>query len=312
MSVSESINDRNFSTFHLGDDPGKLAGGLIYKVADGMGIKLGSEVNPDAYGKLVGALGPSKVLRENEPNIIWDVASAAQLVEDSGIQQPLDRSLWMPDIETPNSAPRLATGAVANWQDRTIEKVLTKHVGAGELWLPTGTREMGSPTERTNANVAAFNLTEKRNPTEVEYAAHYVVPKALKAGFTGIHIEKYVSRDEKGDEKVASGDEIANDFAVTHPELFDQRGQLAVARVANAGVQLAMQFRKAVRTQLPASRFDADKDSPQLFILTDTLPVATNEEQLRDPKHFQSPYTALRQTALTAKLLAEAHLEQKS
>lgn len=105
---------------------------------------------------------------------------------------------------------------------------------------------------------------------------------------------------------------MSNDFVRAHRELFDTHGQLAVARVANAGVQLAMQFRKAVRERFPVYHFDADRDNPQLFILTDTLPVATTEEQLQHPEQFQSPYTALRQTALTAKLLAQAHLEQKS
>lgn len=200
MNVSESIHDRNFSTFHLGDDPGKLAGGLIYEIADDIGVDLGTEVNPDAYGKLVGALGPSKVLRENEPNTAWDVARAAELVEASGIQQPLNRSVWTPEIPTPDSAPRLATGAVANWQDRTVTEVLAKHVGAGKLWLPTGIRKMGSSfTERTNANVMAFNTAEGRNPTEAEYAVRYVVPKAEEAGFTGIYFEKYASKDEKVD-----------------------------------------------------------------------------------------------------------------
>ena len=231
------------------------------------------------------------------------MARAAQLVEDSGIQQKLNRSLWTPEIPTPDSAPRLATGAVANWQDRTVKEVLAKHVGAGSLWLPTGVREMGTPTERTNANVIAFNAAKGRNPTEAEYAARYVIPEAEDAGFTRIHFEKHATTD---------GNTIAHDFAKAHPELFNENGKLAVARVANAGVQLAMQFRNAARAQFSGAQFDADRDNPQLFMLTDTLPVAKNEAQLKDPQHFQSPYTALRQTALTAKLLAQAHLEQKS
>ena len=48
-----------------------------------------------------------------------------------------------------------------------------------------------------------------------------------------------------------------------------------------------------------------------MFVLTDTFPLATNSDEIKNPAEFQSPFTALRQVALTAKLLAEAAIENE-
>ncbi|MGB4966667.1 MAG: hypothetical protein WBO35_00515 [Candidatus Saccharimonadales bacterium] len=66
---------------------------------------------------------------------------------------------------------------------------------------------------------------------------------------------------------------------------------------------MAAQFRKASREV--SSQFDADPTNPKIFVITDTFPVARTEEEIKKPESFQSPYTALRQLALTAKLLEE-------
>ena len=76
------------------------------------------------------------------------------------------------------------------------------------------------------------------------------------------------------------------------------------ARVANAGIQQAVTFRKAAKQAGIAN--DAERDNPEAFVLTDSFPVARTPDQMADSKNFQNPFTGIRQIALTAKMINEA------
>jgi hypothetical protein len=101
-----------------------------------------------------------------------------------------------------------------------------------------------------------------------------------------------------------NGQKIAEAFAEEHEELVN--GKLAFARVANAGIQLAVQFRTAARKL--STSFDADPRNLQVYVLTDSFPIARTEEEAQpaSAKRFQNPFTGIRQVALTGKLLVEA------
>jgi hypothetical protein len=100
------------------------------------------------------------------------------------------------------------------------------------------------------------------------------------------------------------GDQIAAEFVRNMNELFAADTRLIFARVANAGIQLAAQFRKAAREV--DSAYDTDPANPQVFVLTDTFPIARTTEQAKNPQQYQNPMTAIRQVALTSKLLYES------
>ncbi len=291
------VNERDFSTYHLGDDVTQLAGGVIAEVADITAMPLDGS-NVEQLGMLVGAIGADKVLRNNPNRTLQDalpLERAADLIDQSGIQKPLNRSFRHPDTEMPFSEPLVVTGAVANWQDRTAK--LVQGWPQTRVFMPTGNRDMSSKTEISNPNIIQFMRfdIDQPYPTEARYAESYVKPLLERAGHD-VRLEAIESGD---------GQFILDSFAKSHRDLL--YGRIGVARVANAGVQLAYQMRQAARGVLP--QFDSDKQISQLYIITDTLPVARTEEQVKDLTNFQSPYTALRQLALTAKLLAQAGFE---
>lgn len=310
-----NVAERDFNNFELGDDVYKLADGLISEIAGRLGFMIGEKPDSGHMHDLVGMLGKNKVLRDNEPATAIDLETAAELLERSGVQKPLDRSLWTPNLQLVDLGANAAsgftvvTGGVANWQDRTTELV-AEAVGQGELpqdvRVVTGQRLMGKiASEAANPNVKAFHEKKLRLPTETEYATRFVLP-VLDAAGARATLTSYATE---------SGEEIANNFSrnvrtsedddeAAYEKLFERDKPVTFARVANAGIQLAIQFRQAIRTNT-----DPDFDSeamPDIFIRTDGFPIARTEEQVQDPANYQSPYTGLRQVVLTAKMLHEA------
>jgi hypothetical protein len=288
---------RDFSNFELGDDVYKLAGGLIPELIERAGLDPEAENRTDVMGELVGILGKNKVLRDNEPVTFLALGEMATYVERSGALKPLGRSLWTPDKKVPEGTPRLITGAVANWQDRTVNylikkaKKLTSDV---EVNVALGNRLMDSPSEQKNPNVQRFVEEYGSLPTETHYAEHFVITKLVEAGY---NVTGYSFNTN-------AGDALAEAFVAQKKELFVNGRPLSFVRVANAGVQLALQFRKAAQGINP--RYDSIKFKPKVFAETDTIPVATSQEEIDQPTNFQAPQPALRQIALTAKLLHEA------
>lgn len=286
------VTERNFNTFILGDDPTMLADGVVREIAQGVGIAIGEDQVAD-LGALVGSLGAHKELRNNQDlTDIWTPAEAADLVEQSGVQHEMNRSLWTPDQCIPEDAALVLTGAVANWQDRNIAHAT--QLPGHEVYMALGNRVMGSPTELSNPNVQRFHdENDGKLPTEFKYGDTFGTPKIHEIG-------KLVRTLPFMTDK---GDQIADAFMDLYPELVAPGKHIAAVRVANAGVQLAVQLRKAARIQNPD--FDTDPENPQLFIATDGRALARTETEVQDAANLQSPYTAMRQVALTAKLLAE-------
>lgn len=289
--------ERNFEKYVLGDNVYKLATDLIPEIAELLEVPISDTPNSEDLGKLVGAIGKNKVLRDNQELTAISQADAALMVDRSGVQMPLSRSLWTPHIGLPDKASSdgltatIITGAVANWQDRTRVLLEADPVKA-KLYAVTGKRIMNTGTELSNPHVANFIAQNGREPSETEYASMFVLPEMT--GRLTEHVP-YATVD---------GDEIAKNFIRDNPELFADGIRVSFARVANAGIQLAVQFRKAARAVNPG--YDSNPDKPQVFVQTDTFPLARTAEELKDPANYQSPFTALRQVAVTAKMLHEA------
>lgn len=289
----------DFSNFELGENVMDLAGGLIPEMAEVFEVTLSPNPTQEELGKLVGAIGQSKVLQENIGNVQEKLGTdgdgltiAANWLGRSGVQLALSRSLWTPHRDTPwNSFRIIATGAVANWQDRTtnllVSRALLDDIVDGRVDLPTGNRVMNSPTEIANDNIQALTTAYGKPPTEAEYAREIVLPELEWVGYD-VQIMEF---------DTTNGQEIAERFLSLNPSVLDHR--ILFARVANAGVQLACQFRIAARQIKPS--FDREKGDPQVFVGTDSFPIARTPEEAKNPSKFQNPFTGIRQIAVTAK-----------
>lgn len=291
----------DFSNFELGQNVGELADGLLPEMAEVFEVSLDATPTEEQLGGLVGALGKKKTLRDNEEGAkAWltqvtgseeaALDLAADWMDRSSVQLALDRALWSPEFETPDYAHIVMTGAVANWLDRTA------HLVAGrprtQVHIPVGNQVMGTATEKTNANVSVFFENESRYPTQAEYAEVFVKPLIEAAG-SEVVVHPY---------DTDNGQEIAERFFDDESMLFVMGNYIAFARVANAGVQLACQFRQAAETL----GFDSSSSDPQAFVLTDGFRVARTLDEAKDAPNFQNPFTGIRQIALTGKLLVEA------
>ncbi|HSW78582.1 MAG TPA: hypothetical protein VLF88_01000 [Candidatus Babeliales bacterium] len=287
-----SSNERNFSNFHLGDNVYELADGVIPDIAERLDVALAQEPNSSDLQLLMDKVGTNKVLRNNREVMAMSRKTKVALVNRSQIQARLGRSLWTPDIPvTDSTVDAIVTqGGVANWQDRTA-RAIGEYKGI-PVYSVTGNRVMDTATEVVNDNVISLEKNFKRYPTEAEYAGSIVVPQLVSSG----HVVLDISYPTK------SGDEMFDRMFEDNPHLLDER--LAMARVANAGIVMAIQLREAARKITPG--FDTDPNDPQVFIITDKAPVARTKDQEGNAVRYQKSDTAIRQLVLTAKKLHEA------
>ncbi|CAN5381829.1 hypothetical protein BH09PAT4_BH09PAT4_07820 [soil metagenome] len=295
-----SAQKRDFSSFELGDNVYELADGIVPEIAEQLQVPIGPEPSSADLQEIMKKVGTNKVLRANEPVTAIDRDAMVDMVERSGIQLPLQRSLWTPRhaadgfrrLRGKGAGVRLALGGVANWQDRVANKLEHDYTRI-PLHLLGGQRVMDTATEVSNPNVKEVHSKFGRYPTEAEYAASVVLPRLVKN--TNVLASSFDTTD---------GDEILKQFFDKNPQLLEKR--ISVVRVANAGVVMALQVRAVARTLNPD--FDSNPRNPQLFVETDMLPVARTAKEDATPVNYQKAATALRQVVLTAKKLHEAEL----
>ncbi len=299
------IAEQDFSNFYLTDiaqsaeGVHELAGGVIPEIAEHLAIDLGSEPNSDALGRLVGAIGKNKVLRDNEDVTAIDRDTAVGLVERSGVQKQLHRSLWTPDMPADDLDAVVMTGAVANWMDRAALHIQDVVPPQTRVLMAMGNRVMDSGTEKANPHIVDYREKMSKDPdtpeypTESEYAIRYVGQRLLPERHPVVDCYPF-----------AGGPDIAAEFFRDGRNSYLFYSRVGFARVANAGIQLAVQMRTAAREIDPS--FDSDHENPQVFVLTDTFDLARTEEEEAQPQSYQKAITALRQVALTAKMLHEA------
>jgi hypothetical protein len=337
-------SERNFNNYRAGDNVHELANGLIPEIAERFSVQLSTVPTVEELGTLVGVVGKNKVLRENEETTLLSIEEAADYVDRSGVLLQFKGAVkGVGDLSNiSGSLDKLVMGGgVANWQDRVATMVVEKQqrnyavdgpgIDVHGIHLPIGNRVMQSPSELSNLNVQKYIELADTPPTEAQYASAFVIPRLQEAGLHNIDLYAY---------ETADGDEIARRFMQDHPEVFlgitemplgddeymDVLSFVTVAATATAGIQRALQFRAAARAIDP--QFDEqimywnnEMDQPtnrndpnaiadcvtQLRVLTDSMPVARSRQEIASPTTHQSPFTALRQVALTAKLLQEAY-----
>lgn len=294
MSSQETVQERDFNSFYLEDDPLQLAHGLMPEIATAFGIDLYAQPSEEGLGTLVGLIAKNKILRDNEPVTVLSGPQMAGMLERSGVQLALNRTLWTPNSniqDVPVDAV-VITGAVANWQDRTANLLMEQVDPSVRIEYATSDSQMISPTDLVHPDVLRLKADLGRLPTESEYAASVIIPRLVKARFK-VTPHNYES---------VTGDQLAEKLFSDNPHLADQT--LVFARVPNAGIQLAVQMRNAARAIRPS--FDTLPSDPQAFVLTGEFPVDHTADQSGDPTQFQKAQTGLRQAVLTAKLLLQA------
>lgn len=290
-----AASERDFSTVIPGDDVYELAGGVIPELADRLEVPIGETPNLDDLQAIVTQLGKNKVMQNNEPVQQMSRLALANLVDASGIQNALNRALWTPEITMPSTDVRrvIMLGGVANWQDRTTDVILGLP-GAYDVYGLGGNRVMDSDLEKKNSNIKFIHKLLGRYPTEAEYIEYIVETEIEVNSHNNVWPNVY-------DTDAATP--MLTEFFNNNPQVLDEK--LAVARVANTGLIMAIQVRNAARKVNPD--FDSDPSDPQLFVVTDTVPPARSDEEAADALHFQNPQNALRQVVLTAKKLQEAY-----
>lgn len=290
-----SASERDFSNFYLGDSVYELASGVVPEIAERLDVTVSREPHSAELQEIMTKVGQNKVLRQNEEITAIDRRTMAELLEVSGVQRALRRSLWTPDLDASasNIDAVVMLGGVANWQDRTA-KVISKGRKYKDtpIYLLGGSRVMDTPTEVTNPNIAAFHETFRRYPTEARYIASVIAPRLKRVGHQ-VMVNTY---------DIKNGDEILWKLFEENGHLFFAR--LALARVANAGIPMAVQMRDAGRSGF--KHFDTNPKKPQTFVITDEFPVSKTEKQDSNATKYQKAATGVRQLVLTAKKLHEA------
>lgn len=300
-----SPETRDFQNFELTDPVGELANGVIPETAESIRFDLSDQPSSEELGYLVGELGKEKELRNN-PQLDIDIDKAADLVDQSGVLKPLNhRSLWTPEITAPpRGATTVMTGGMANWMDRSAEvasrpRSLSYTSEEYDIHIVAGIRMMDGITEITNKNVMEYLAATGRFPEERAYAQQFTIPQINELN---PKLNPKLSSYEEDD-----GDQLASLFTGENEDLFSADKEIIFARTASGGIQLAAQYRKAIRER--NGMYDGNEESPQVFVVTDGFPVARTQEELDNPGEFQSPFGALRQTVLTAKLIREMQEE---
>ncbi len=244
MATQETAFERDFNNFYLRDDPLQLANGLMPEIADAFDLDLTAQSHEDSLGALVGLLGTNKVLRNNEQVTALTGPQMADFLDRSGVQLALNRNLWTPDSSIQDVKPDavIITGAVANWQDRTAKLVIGQIDPSVRIHYATSGRQMSSASELANPNVQHLIADLGEPPTESLYAARVLIPQLIDARFS-VTAHQYAN---------VTGDQLAEKLFADNPELVDQA--LVIARVANAGIQAAIQMRTAARKIRPSIR----------------------------------------------------------
>lgn len=278
----------------------------------------------DRSGILKPFYGPVRGKSFTDDGISTDTTSTAKIVLGVGVANWSDRATkLLVAIQRENvllgAHPQDAFG-----QQRVA-------VGRDGMHIVAGERVMDSKTEIINPNIVQYIKRYDRTPTEGEYASEFVVPRLKSVDIHNAQLHRYRSTD---------GSEIARGLVHEHPEIligediftlpdgttYSQPRKVTVVATATAGLQFALQLRAAAtgddsrydrrqgyveRTSmrpLDNGSFDGRfAELTQLHLMTDGFQVARTDEDMNNPKVRQSPFTALRQVALSAKLLREAY-----
>ncbi len=299
MSVLES-NFSNYNLVEIAEDPQGVYGlvdRLLPRIAE-EGFSRPVAINPstEELSDLIGLVGKQKELQKNIPNVeghlgadISALHKAAYWTDRSGVLLPLSRSFVDPDRKLPNKIDAVViTGGVARWMLRRLFQVETvvsqRFDRINRVHLMTGNREM---KDTEHEMVAELSGAMGRQLTESDFARKILVPRltrlGLRVGLTAV--------------ASASGDEVFGEGISQNPRILE--GNITVIGNAPSATMTTGQFYLNAHEHDPSFNSNGD----QLFMLSDSYPLATTEQEAKIPATFQNPYTALGQIARNALIL---------
>jgi hypothetical protein len=280
-----SAVEHNFSNYELGDSVYELADGLLPEIASAAGHELASQPDAENIGSLIGKIGPDKELQKNISVVREALGTDARdqiagWIERAGIMAPLDRSFAV-NVERPDATDAIVlTGGVANWMmRRAMQGIRLDPAKHGSVLMAAGSRQMGAGEHQL---VASFAREHDGNmPTEAQFADRFTRQMFEMAEFDFSLVEV----------AGGGGDHVAAELFAAHPELSEQT--ITVVSNAPNGIQAAGELRLAGRNL----RADFDSNGDQVYVYTDSFPLARNGEK---PATHQNPETALGQLARNA------------
>ena len=284
--MSETVKERDFSSYELADDTRELADGLLQEIAQIAQVDLYDVAPEKAMARMIGALGPDKELQKNIGRVREllgedSTERMADWVDRSGILKPIDR-LFVRNEKSPSYVDTVVfTGGVGNWilrRESLLERMDPDAIG--RAWLPMGNRVM-KPGEHQLVTTWA----RRHNgafPTEAQFAQDFVVPVMRIRGIEQADV--FPVEDD-------NGDNILDTFLEFHKSVLD--GTIKVVANAPNTIQAAGQLRWA------AVRADEtfDRNGDQLSMVSDTIQVAREGESTAT---HQNPASALGQLARNA------------
>jgi hypothetical protein len=220
----------------------------------------------DGLDSLIQKVCPEKELRGNiehakkmlGPNAI---EIARDWVQRTGLLEAVERSFMRPELPLPdNFTLGVIIGGLANVIDRRTNAILP-FAGEVEQVLMLGGRGRSGYAELTQS----------------EYLSVYVRSKLLDAGFDPV-VSKPVNS--------TSGNEVVNAGVNLVPE----SGAILVAGNAGNWLQIASQFRRAMRNTYP----EFDTDGQRLFVVSDSIALGyTGSEPALTHQHPLSAIGAI-------------------
>lgn len=277
----------DFSNYELGDNVYELANGLLLRMAEAARYDLGLEPSEVAISGLIGRYGPEKELQKNI-SLVKEILGpdstriTADWVDESGALHPVNRS-FAHDTRPPEKVDAVVwSGGVANWLLRrtgVTERLDPTKVGS--VLLPVGNLQM-SPGQ--HQLVATYARLHGKLPTQADFVETYVTGRLKLADF---RYEVIQVEEEKGDK-------ILDALFEAKPELLGQT--VLVAANAPNSIQAAGEVRLSAKKRNP----EFDRAGDQLFMVSDTIPVARRGESTAT---HQNPDSALGQIARNALFL---------
>lgn len=259
-----------------------LSDGLLPEMAKDLGYAgLGITPNADAIKGFIGHAAPHKELQRNIASVQDRLSelgkdaltTTCEWAERSGVLLPQQRSFVSPAIELPDTkqgTQGFQGDGVARWMLRRADVALhPTRPKISVMHLAAGTRTMGLGEHQSVQDYANEN---GHAPTAAQFMSQTIRPK-----YDGARIPTVLYTPESGE-----GTRVA------HAALqgMDLEAPIVVVGNAPSAIQSAGQFREIARSLKP----DFDDDGTELFVVSDGIEVARNNE---GPETHQNSYSLI-------------------
>lgn len=272
-----------------------LANNLLPEMAEALGYDLGERSAEESLKGFIKHIGPAKELQDNIALVQQRLGTnedavtiAADWVDRSGLLTPVARAFRdNTELDMSKIDRVVMTGGVANWMIRRgmlIERILPEV----PIDIVVGNRQM-KEVEHPIVGHLMRNKGEDRI-TESEFALNYLEPRLGVLGLQAVTVTA----------ETANGNEVFAELFSQY-ETCAQDDTILVVGNAPSFIQSAGQLRSVARDVNP--NFDPLDNEPQLYMISDTIPVARNGEGTAT---HQNPYSALGQIARSASYIQQA------